>query len=94
MAAFLPLSIYIQSATLNGLPYRKIVSTHRDLMAGGELVSKWPDNQIGNGVAAQRMFPRLADRELQDCSLPGDQGRRQDFRDRLEVALRTHTTEI
>jgi predicted alpha-1,2-mannosidase len=45
-------NIYIQSATLNGRPYRKSYFTHRDLMAGGALefgMGPKPNLRWGNG---------------------------------------------
>ena len=48
-----PANVYIQSATLNGKPYRKSFFSHDDLMAGGELVFRMgphPNPRWGTGV--------------------------------------------
>ncbi len=47
-------NVYIQSATLNGLPYTKCYIMHNDVMAGGELVFTMggkPNEQWGSGDA-------------------------------------------
>jgi hypothetical protein len=80
-------NIYIQSATLNGLPYRKSFLTHRDLLAGGELVFKMgarPNRQWGSSagdvpvsqIASQRIIPT-----------PVIKAAGKTFKDRLEVAF-------
>jgi len=80
-------NIYIQSATLNGRPYRKSFLEHRDLMAGGELVFKMgaqPNLKWGNGawdvpvsqIAEQRIIPT-----------PVIKAAGKTFKDRLEVAF-------
>ncbi len=80
-------NIYIQSATLNRLPYRKSFLTHRDLMAGGQLIFKMgaePNRQWGSGaedipvstIANDRIVPTPV------IKAPG-----KTFRDRLEIAF-------
>ena len=80
-------NIYIQSATLNGLPYRKSFLTHRDLMTGGELVFKMagqPNRQWGSGagdlpvseITNQRILPT-----------PVIKAAGKTFRDRLVIAF-------
>ena len=80
-------NIYIQSATLNRLPYRKSFLTHRDLMAGGELVFKMgarPNLQWGSG-AADVPVSRIANQRIVPTPVIKAAGKT--FRDRLEVAF-------
>jgi hypothetical protein len=47
-------NIYIQSATLNGKPYRNSYLLHKDLMSGGELIFEMgpqPNKSWGSGIA-------------------------------------------
>jgi hypothetical protein len=80
-------NIYVLSATLNGLPYRKSFITHRDLMTGGELIFKMgarPNRQWGSGAAdvpvskitTQRIIPT-----------PVIKAAGTTFKDRLQVAF-------
>ncbi len=46
-------NIYIQSATLNGQPYKKTFITHKDILNGGELVfvmGKEPNQEFGKAM--------------------------------------------
>ncbi len=60
-------NIYIQSATLNGKPYRKSYLDHADLLSGGELVfqmgprpSRWgvgPGNEPASRIGGESIVP-------------------------------------
>jgi len=80
-------NIYIQSATLNGRPYRKSFIAHRDLMAGGELIFQMgaqPNRQWGSGagnvplseITTQRIVPTPVFKAAGNI-----------FKDRLEVGF-------
>ena len=80
-------NIYIQSATLNGLPYRKSFLTHRDLMAGGQLVFKMgarPNRQWGSG-ADDVPVSEIANHRIVPTPVIKASGKT--FRDRLEIAF-------
>jgi predicted alpha-1,2-mannosidase len=82
-------NIYIQSAVLNGRPYRKSYLLHRDLMAGGQLVFqmgarpnlKWGSRAIDAPVST------LADDTFVPTPLINGSGKT--FKDRLGVSLET-----
>ena len=80
-------NIYIQSATLNRLPYRKSFLTHRDLMAGGELVFKMgarPNRQWGSR-AGDVPVSQIANHRI--VRTPVIMAAGKTFRDRLEVTF-------
>jgi predicted alpha-1,2-mannosidase len=81
-------NIYIQSATLNGKPYRKSFLTHRDLMAGGQLVFEMgarPNLSWGSGAADAPVS------KITEAFLPAPliKATGKTFKDRLEVSLET-----
>jgi predicted alpha-1,2-mannosidase len=80
-------NIYIQSATLNGRPYRRSFFTHQDLISGGELIFKMgprPNQQWGSGVAAAPIA-KISDQEF--VPTPVIKAAARTFKDRLEVSL-------
>lgn len=83
-----PRNIYIQSATLNGQPYRYSYLLHKDLMNGGELVFQMgpqPNRGWGSGIAdiptsyisGERMVP-----------VPVIEARTNTFKEQLEVRIK------
>jgi predicted alpha-1,2-mannosidase len=82
-------NIYIQSAMLNGRPYRKSFLTHRDLMAGGELIFKMgahPNRRWGTGVG-DAPVSRITDYRIVPTPLIQAAGKT--FKDRLEIGFET-----
>ena len=82
-------NIYIQSATLNGRAYRKSFLTHRDLIAGGQLVFKMgprPNRQWGSR-ALDVPVSKLSDDAFVPTPLIKASGKV--FKDRLEVRVET-----
>lgn len=80
-------NVYIQSATLNGKPYRKSFLTHDELMAGGELVFQMgsrPNPKWGTGPGNEPVS-RIAGPEIVPVPLIKALG--QTFRGRLEISL-------
>jgi predicted alpha-1,2-mannosidase len=80
-------SVYIQSATLNGKLYKKSFLTHKDLMAGGELVFRMgprPNARWGSG-AGNEPVSRIDGEEI--VAVPVIKAAGQTFRDRLEISL-------
>ena len=86
-------NIYIQSATLNGRPYRYSYLLHKDLMNGGELVFQMgpqPNTRWGSSIAdiptsyisAEKIVP-----------VPIISAAANTFRGRLEVAISTNDKE-
>ena len=82
-------NIYIQSATLNGQPYRYSYLLHKDLMNGGELVFQMgpkPNTAWGSSIAdiptsyisAEKIVP-----------VPVIDAAANTFKDRLEVGIKT-----
>ena len=80
-------NIYIQSATLNGRPYLKSFISHKDLMAGGELIFAMgarPNRRWGSGdlnvpvsqITAKKIVP-----------VPAIQARGKTFKDSLQISL-------
>jgi hypothetical protein len=80
-------NIYIQSAKLNRLPYRKSFLTHRDLMAGGELVFKMGErpNRLWGSGAGDVPVSQIANHRI--IPTPVIKAAGKTFRDRLEVAF-------
>src|SRR5205814_1275006 len=82
-------NIYIQSARLNGRPYSKSWLTHRDLLAGGQLVFKLgprPNRQWGSG-AFDVPVSKIVDNTFVPTPLIKAAGKT--FKDRLEVRFET-----
>ncbi len=80
-------NIYIQSATLNGRPYRKSFLTHGDLMAGGQLdfgMGPRPNQQWGSR-AVDAPTSRLAKTSF--IPDPVIKAAARTFKDRLEVSF-------
>ena len=80
-------NVYIQSATLNGKPYRKSFLLHRDLMAGGELVFRMgprPNFSWGTGVGNEPVS-RIAGPEI--VPVPVIRAAGKTFRGREEISL-------
>ncbi len=82
-------NIYIQSATLNGKPYRKSFILHQDLMNGGELtfvMGDRPNRDWGTGdddvpvagISSQKIVP-----------VPVINAAGKTFREQLEVSIQT-----
>jgi hypothetical protein len=80
-------NFYVQSAMLNGRPYRKSFLTHRDLMAGGELVFKMGPrpNAMWGSRAVEAPVSKLDDSSF--VPAPVIKAEAKTFKDRLEVSL-------
>jgi predicted alpha-1,2-mannosidase len=81
-------NIYIQSARLNGRPYRKSYLTHRDLMAGGELIfvmGPRPNRSWGTGKGNE---PESRIEAPSIVPAPIISARGQTFKDQMSVELR------
>ena len=80
-------NIYIQSATLNGRPYQKSFISHKDLMAGGELIFAMgarPNRRWGSSdldVPVSRIMAK------QIVPVPVIQARSKTFKDSLQLSL-------
>jgi predicted alpha-1,2-mannosidase len=82
-------NIYIQSATLNGKPYRKSFLAHRDLVSGGTLVFQMgprPNQRWGSG-AGEAPVAKISDDEF--VPTPVIKAAARTFKDRLEVSVET-----
>jgi hypothetical protein len=80
-------NVYIQSATLNGKPYRRSFLLHNDLMAGGELVFQLgprPNFRWGTG-AGNEPVSRVDGPEI--VPVPVIKAAGKTFRDRLEISV-------
>jgi predicted alpha-1,2-mannosidase len=80
-------NFYVQSASLNGRPYRKSFLTHRDLMAGGQMVFKMgarPNPNWGSR-AADLPVSKLDDSSF--VAVPVIKAESKTFKDRLEVSV-------
>jgi predicted alpha-1,2-mannosidase len=80
-------NIYIQSATLDGKPYRKSFLTHDDLMAGRELVFKMgprPNRSWGN-LPDESPVSEINTQPLAPTPVINAAGKT--FKDRLEISL-------
>jgi predicted alpha-1,2-mannosidase len=87
-------NIYVQSAMLNGRPYRKSFLTHRNLMTGGQLIFTMgarPNPQWGSR-AGDVPVSELADNTFVPTPLIKTSGKI--FKDRLEVTLETARPEL
>src|SRR5262249_36322537 len=87
-------NLYIQSATLNGKPYRKSFLTHSALMAGGELVFKMgasPNWQWGSGAGDAPVSP-ISDYRI--VTTPAIKATARTFKDRLEISFETARTNL
>ena len=84
-----PKNFYIQSARLNGKPYRKSYLLHKDLMAGGELVFEMgprPNYLWGSGPA-DAPVSRILDHLI--LPVPSIDAESKSFRDHLTVSMHT-----
>jgi hypothetical protein len=84
-----PQNLYIQSAMLNGKPYRKSFITHNDLMAGGELVFEMGASASptwGTG-AGNSPISQISDRQIVPVPLIEAAGKT--FKDRLKISFET-----
>ncbi|HEY2960827.1 MAG TPA: GH92 family glycosyl hydrolase [Pyrinomonadaceae bacterium] len=82
-------NIYIQSATLNGKPYRKSYLDHRDLMAGGELVFEMgaqPNRLWGSGPGNQPVS-RIDGPAIVPAPIIKTASKA--FRDRVEISIQS-----
>lgn len=80
-------NIYIQSATLNGRPYSKSFISHKDLMAGGELIFEMgarPNLQWG---ASDRDVPVSQITARQVVPVPVIKAAGKTFKDFLQISL-------
>jgi predicted alpha-1,2-mannosidase len=80
-------NVYIQSATLNGKPYRKSYLEHADLMAGGELVFQMgprPNTKWGTGPGNEPVS-RIVGPEIVPVPVIKSSGKT--FRNSLEIAM-------
>jgi hypothetical protein len=80
-------NVYIESATLNGMPYNKSFLVHSDLMAGGELAFRMgprPNPKWGTG-AGNEPVSRINGRPI--VPVPVVKAAGQTFRGRAEVSL-------
>ena len=80
-------NIYIQSAFLNGKPYRKSYLMHGDLMAGGELVFQMgPEPNLRWGAGDKDVpVSRIVDHQIVPVPVIIANGKT--FRDRLNIAM-------
>jgi predicted alpha-1,2-mannosidase len=87
-------NIYIQSAKLNGKPYRKSYLNHRDLMAGGRLVFEMaaqPNLKWGtrdNDVPVSRIEGALS------VPVPVIRAAGKTFKDRLEISIQSNSPTV
>ncbi|HKP36238.1 MAG TPA: GH92 family glycosyl hydrolase [Pyrinomonadaceae bacterium] len=84
-------NFYIQSATLNGRPYRRSYLLHRDLMDGGELIFQMgprPNQNWGNGDS-DAPVSAISDSRL--VAGPIIDAPSQIFRDRMTISLTPRT---
>lgn len=82
-------NVYIQSAMLNGRPYRKSFITHKQLLAGGQLVFEMgarPNQKWGTG-AGDAPVSQITD--LRIVPVPVIKAASKTFKDRLEVSCET-----
>jgi predicted alpha-1,2-mannosidase len=82
-------NIYIQSATLNGKPYRKSYLTHADVMQGGEMVFKMgprPNRHWGSAASEVPTSRIGADRIV---PTPAIEAVARTFKDRLRISVQT-----
>ncbi len=82
-------NIYIQSATLNGRPYRKSFITHSTLMAGGEVVFEMgprPNQKWGSG-ANDAPVSQITDSRTVPTPVIKATGKT--FKDRQEISFET-----
>jgi predicted alpha-1,2-mannosidase len=82
-------NFYIQSATLNGKPYRKSFLAHRDLMSGGELVFKMGPrpNRLWGSRAVDAPVSKINDYGFVPTPVIKAAGKT--FKDRLAVSFET-----
>jgi predicted alpha-1,2-mannosidase len=81
-------NIYIQSATLNGRPYRRSYLLHKDLMNGGELIFEMgpqPNHSWGSGV---NDVPTAQITAAKIVAAPLIETTANTFKDQLEVVIR------
>src|SRR5688572_4576503 len=83
-------NIYIQSATLNGKSYPKSFLTHRDLMAGGELVFKMGPrpNRTWGSAPGNLPVSEITDRAIVPAPVISATGKT--FKERLRISFETH----
>jgi predicted alpha-1,2-mannosidase len=84
-------NIYVQSAKLNGRPYKKSYLNHGDLMAGGELVFEMaaqPNLKWGAGV---NEVPVSRIEEGQIVPVPAIRAAGKTFKDQLEVRIQDNS---
>jgi hypothetical protein len=87
-------NIYIQSATLDGKPYRKSYLTHADIMRGGELVFRMGPrpNRTWGARAADAPATRIDGERL--VPVPVIRSAGATFRDKLSVSMQTTTPNL
>lgn len=80
-------NIYIQSATLNGRPYQKSFISHKDLMAGGELIFVMGARPNRNWGSSDLNVPvsRITAKEI--VPVPVIQARGKTFKNSLQISL-------
>ncbi len=87
-------NLYIQSATLNGMPYSKAFLTHHDLMAGGQLFFKMgprPNRSWGTGpsdVPVAQITERLI------VPTPVIKAAGKTFKDRMEISFENKPSDV
>ncbi len=87
-------NIYIQSATLNGQPYRYSYLLHKDLMKGGELVFQMgpkPNTAWGSGIAdipTSYISAARAEKPAKLVPVPLIEAPANTFKGQLEVIIR------
>src|SRR5262249_7774252 len=82
----LPANMYIQSATLNGQPYRKAFISHSDLMNGGVLEFQMADHPF---MTAFDQFP-ITGNKTNSVAVPViDGGGARAFSDRATITIST-----
>jgi predicted alpha-1,2-mannosidase len=86
--------IYIRSATLNGKPYHKSFLTHRDLMAGGELVFKMDrtPNRSWGSRAGDVPVTEIKDRKIVPTPVIKAAGKT--FKERAQISFETDRRDL
>jgi hypothetical protein len=81
-------NIYIQSATLNGQPYRSSYLTHKDLMDGGELIFQMGPQPNFDWASSDAGIPAARISAEKIVAVPLIEGPSNTFRDQLEVVIK------
>jgi predicted alpha-1,2-mannosidase len=80
-------NIYVQSARLNGKPYNKSYLTHKDLMAGGDLIFEMGAQPNQKWGAGENDVPVSQITGQQIVAVPVIKAEGKTFKDRLEISM-------